>query len=70
MLIDPYFSATKLRWILENVDGTRQRLRQASCFRHHRNVAHMETDRRKGTYNGLFQRFKDHDVQHTYSQMG
>ena len=25
LLIDPYFSATKLRWILENVDGARQR---------------------------------------------
>ncbi len=25
LLIDPYFSATKLRWILENVDGARKR---------------------------------------------
>jgi glycerol kinase len=25
LLIDPYFSATKLRWILENVDGARAR---------------------------------------------
>ncbi|MCM2971581.1 glycerol kinase GlpK [Larsenimonas suaedae] len=25
LLIDPYFSATKLRWILENVDGARER---------------------------------------------
>ena len=25
LIIDPYFSATKLRWILENVDGVRQR---------------------------------------------
>ena len=25
LLIDPYFSATKLRWILENVPGTRER---------------------------------------------
>src|SRR5699024_11092372 len=25
LLIDPYFSATKLRWILDNVDGARQR---------------------------------------------
>ncbi len=32
LLIDPYFSATKLKWILENVDGARQRARQASCF--------------------------------------
>lgn len=25
LLLDPYFSATKLRWILENVDGARER---------------------------------------------
>ena len=25
LLIDPYFSATKIRWILENVDGVRER---------------------------------------------
>ena len=25
LVIDPYFSATKLRWILENVDGARER---------------------------------------------
>ena len=25
LIIDPYFSATKLRWILENVDGARDR---------------------------------------------
>lgn len=28
LLIDPYFSATKLRWILENVKGVRQRAEQ------------------------------------------
>lgn len=28
LLIDPYFSATKLRWILENVAGARQRAEQ------------------------------------------
>ena len=25
LLLDPYFSATKLRWLLENVDGARER---------------------------------------------
>lgn len=25
LLLDPYFSATKLRWLLDNVDGTRER---------------------------------------------
>ncbi len=39
-----------------------------AAFRHHRNVAHMETDRRKGPCHGLFQCIEDDDVQHTYSQ--
>ena len=25
MLLDPYFSATKIKWILDNVDGARER---------------------------------------------
>jgi len=28
LLLDPYFSGTKLRWILENVDGVRQKAEQ------------------------------------------
>ncbi len=33
LLLDPYFSATKLAWILDNVDGARQKARSgALCF--------------------------------------
>ena len=32
LLIDPYFSGTKLRWILENVAGARKGGERASCF--------------------------------------
>ena len=33
LLLDPYFSATKLRWILENVDGARARAEAGElCF--------------------------------------
>lgn len=28
LVIDPYFSATKLRWLLDNIDGARQRAEQ------------------------------------------
>lgn len=28
LLVDPYFSATKIRWLLDNVDGVRQRAEQ------------------------------------------
>ncbi|MBR7116194.1 MAG: glycerol kinase GlpK [Clostridia bacterium] len=33
LLIDPYFSATKLKWILDNVDGVRERAERGElCF--------------------------------------
>ena len=33
LLLDPYFSATKIRWILENVDGARAQAEQGElCF--------------------------------------
>ena len=48
LVIDPYFSATK----------TKSRRRKTS-LRYSRNLAHLETDRRKRPYNGLFQRLKN-----------
>ena len=33
LLLDPYFSATKLQWILENIDGAREKAEQGElCF--------------------------------------
>ena len=32
LFIDPYFSATKIRWILDNVPGVRQRVRRGDIF--------------------------------------
>ena len=32
LLIDPYFSATKLRWILENVEGARDLAEQGKLL--------------------------------------
>ena len=33
LLIDPYFSATKIKWILDNVDGARERAKMGElCF--------------------------------------
>ena len=33
LVLDPYFSATKLKWILDNVDGSRERARRGElCF--------------------------------------
>ena len=30
LVLDPYFSATKIEWLLENVDGLRERARAAA----------------------------------------
>ncbi|APX89103.1 glycerol kinase [Brevirhabdus pacifica] len=32
LLLDPYFSGTKLKWILDNVDGARERARQGKLL--------------------------------------
>ena len=32
LLIDPYFSGTKLHWILENVDGAREKARNGELL--------------------------------------
>ncbi len=33
LVLDPYFSATKIKWILDNVDGTRERAKKGElCF--------------------------------------
>lgn len=36
LLIDAYFSGTKVKWILDHVDGARERARKGELARHHR----------------------------------
>ena len=31
LVIDAYFSGTKLKWLLDNVEGAREKPREASC---------------------------------------
>jgi glycerol kinase len=45
LLLDPYFSATKMRWILDHVPG-RARGGRTSRARHGRELAGLEADRR------------------------
>ena len=59
LLIDPYFSGTKLRWILENVPGVRRRAESGAAFqrilrrdrqlRISRKNAHMRSSRRSAS---------------------
>ena len=47
LVIDAYFSASKIRWILENVPDARARAADGEIlFRHHRHLAHLEPDGR------------------------
>ena len=45
LVIDPYFSGTKIEWMLENVDGLRDARRRASALRHDRRVARLQAHR-------------------------
>ena len=64
LLIDAYFSGTKLRWILDNVPGGRAGLRYRGF------LAHLESDRRARPCDRLQQRFPHDALQYTYAAMG
>jgi glycerol kinase len=70
-LLDAYFSATKLHWILENVPGARERAEKGDLL-----FGTIETwliwkmTGGQSTRDRLFQRFQDHDVQYPYHWNG
>jgi len=44
LLIDPYFSGTKIAWLLDNVPGARARAERANSLWHRRHMAGLATD--------------------------
>jgi glycerol kinase len=46
LVLDPYFSGTKIEWLLDNVDPARGRARRRARVRHRRQLAGLEPDRR------------------------
>ena len=59
LLIDAYFSGTKIKWILDNVDGAgRAAVRQRGF------LAYLEFDWRQGSRFGLLQLLQNHDIRH------
>lgn len=69
LLIDAYFSATKIRWVLDNVPGAREKAdRGGPAVRHGGNVAHLAADR--GPRHGLFQRLPHHAVRYPPPVLG
>ena len=50
LLIDPYFSATKIKWILENVKKAKELLKKkTNSFWYDRHISFMEVNKRKNT---------------------
>ena len=66
LIIDAYFSGTKIKWILDNVAGTRER----AAVREYRHMAYLEFNPRQGTRYRLQQRIPYHAVQHQHPAMG
>ena len=50
LVIDAYFSGTKLKWILDNVEGARER---RAPFRYGRDLADLASDKGKSSCNRL-----------------
>ena len=71
LLIDAYFSATKIRWMLDNVPGARARAEAGQAgLRHRRHVADLEADRRRASRDRRQQRLAHDAVQHPHAAMG
>ena len=61
LVLDPYFSATKLRWIFDHVDGAYERAcRGELAFGNGRQLAHLPSDRRPRSRDRLYQRIAYH----------
>ena len=71
LLIDAYFSGTKIKWILDNVPGAREKAEAGRLFvRHGGHLAHLENDGRAHLCDGLYQRQPHHAVQHPNAVLG
>lgn len=64
LVIDPYFSGTKVKWILDHVEGSRERARRGELLFGTVDTAYLENDAGTRTRHGLHQRFTYHAVQH------
>ena len=71
LVIDAYFSGTKVKWLLDNVPDARAKAERGELlFGTDRYVAHLEVNGRRGSCNGLQQCLADVVFQHQYLAMG
>ena len=71
LLLDPYFSSTKLAWILDNVEGARARAEAGETdLRHRRQLPHLAPHRRQAPCHRRHQRRADDALQHPIRAVG
>ena len=70
LVLDAYFSGTKVKWILDNVEGAREGNERRALVRHHRHLAGVEDDQRRGARHRPDQRLTHHALQHPRPEVG
>ncbi len=71
LIIDPYFSGTKIAWILDHVPGARARAERGElAVRHRRLLPALAPDRRQGARDRRDQRLAHAAVQHPHRRVG
>ena len=71
LIIDPYFSGTKVAWILDHVPGARERAEpRRTDVRHRRLLPAVAADRRPGARHRRHQRLAHAAVQHPHRRVG
>lgn len=60
LIVDAYFSGTKIKWILDHVEGAREKAEKGrTAFWNSGDLADLETDKGGSACYGLFQCFKN-----------
>ena len=70
LVLDPYFSASKISWILDAVPGARARSARRTRRGHDRVLPDLAAHRRPGPRDGRHQRFAHCTLRHTHRPLG
>ena len=70
LVIDAYFSATKIRWILDHVEGAQERAEKGELLLEPSILGWLEVDRRSFSRNRLFKCCSYHALQYQRPKMG
>ena len=70
LVIDAYFSATKVKWILDNVEAPRKSREGRASVWYRGDLADLEADQGSCSCNRLFQCIQNNDVQYQHTGVG